>query len=70
MTPKRARATANILMAAAAGAVAYVVLRTPSLRHAVWRAVRTGLTVTLPGYLLHEAREAWQVSGPAPSVRA
>jgi hypothetical protein len=50
-------------MAVAAGLAIYVVLRTPSLRAAAWRAIRNGMTVMLPGYLAHEVRAAWGASG-------
>ena len=66
MSPSTARTVANFTMAAAAGLAVYVVLRTPSLRRAAWRAVRTGVTVTLPGYLAHEAQQAWSASGARP----
>jgi hypothetical protein len=60
------RTTADLLVAAALGAVAYLVVRTPPLRRAAWRAVRTGLTVTLPGYVMHELRDAWRASAERP----
>jgi hypothetical protein len=66
MSPEQARTTANVLMAAAAGAAVFVVLRTPALRRMAWRAIRTGLTVTIPGYLAHEVQEAWSASGRRP----
>jgi|WetSurMetagenome_2_1015567.scaffolds.fasta_scaffold916725_2 hypothetical protein len=66
MSPGTARTTANLLMAAAAGAIVYAVARTPPLRRAAWRAIRMGLTVTVPGYLAHEVREAWSASGGRP----
>lgn len=66
MSPQAARTSANLLMAAAVGAAAYVVLRTPSLRQNAWRAIRMGMTVTLPGYLLREVTQAWAASEARP----
>ena len=42
---------ANVVLAVAVGIAVYVVLRTPSLRRAIWQAARTGVTSTLPGFL-------------------
>lgn len=66
MSPETSRTIANLILAAAAGAAIYVVLRTPRLREAAWRAVQHGVTVTLPGYLMQEAKGAWAASGPRP----
>lgn len=54
------------MLAVAVGIAVYVVLRTPSLRRAIWQAARTGVTSTLPGFLAHEVRAAWAASGERP----
>ncbi len=66
MDPGTSRHVANAVLAVAVGITVYVVLRTPSLRRAVWRAARTGVTATLPGLLAHEVRAAWEASGERP----
>lgn len=62
MSPEASRTAANVVLALAAGAAVYVVLKTPALRRTVWQALRTQLTVTLPGYVMHELQEAWSAS--------
>ena len=66
MSPDTSRTVANIVLAAAAGAAVYVVLRTPLLRRAAWQAARIGATATLPAFLAREARSAWEASGRRP----
>jgi hypothetical protein len=55
MTQANAHTAANVLLGVAGAVAGYVVLRNPTLRRAAWRAVRIGLTTTIPGYLLREA---------------
>jgi hypothetical protein len=66
MDPDTSRNVANATLAVAAGIVVYVVLRTPSLRRAAWQVARTGITATIPGFLAHEVRAAWEASGQRP----
>ncbi len=66
MDPGTSRTVANAVLAVAVGIAVYVVLRTPSLRRAIWQAARTGVTSTLPGFLAHEVRAAWAASGERP----
>lgn len=61
MSPAAARTTANVILAAAAGALAFVVVRNRVLRGAAWRL----LSVTVPVYLAREARDAWASSSGA-----
>lgn len=63
MTSANARVTANVVLASAAVAAAYVVLTTPSLRRLAFRAARFWLGVGVPGYLVVETRKAWLESG-------
>ncbi len=63
MSPDTSRTVANLVLAAAAGAAAFVILRTPVLRRAAWQAARTGATVALPAFLAREVRAAWESSG-------
>jgi hypothetical protein len=63
MASSTARAVTNLLLAGAAVAVAYYVVKTPSLRRVAWQMAKTGLTTAVPAYLLKEVRDAWVVSG-------
>ena len=65
MTRDRARVVANVLIATAGVAAAYVVLRTPPLRRLAVRATRVWLGASVPLYLLNETRRAWVQSGRA-----
>jgi hypothetical protein len=65
MTRDRAHTIANVLIATAGVAAAYVVLRTPSLRRLAFQAARVWLGASVPGYLLDETRRAWVQSGRA-----
>jgi hypothetical protein len=65
MTPETARTTANLLLAAAAAAIAFAVLRNPRWRYAAGRVLRTGLT-GLPRLVADETRQAWAASGHGP----
>lgn len=62
MTETTARTVANVVLAAAAVAAAYVVLTTPSLRRVADRATRVWLGASVPAYLLREVRDAWVAS--------
>jgi hypothetical protein len=64
MTATSARTAANLVVAAAGLAAAYVVLTTPSLRRVASRAVRIWLGASVP-WLMNEVRQAWMESGRA-----
>jgi hypothetical protein len=65
MTSANARLTANVVLASAGVAAAYVVLTTPSLRRLALRAARYWIGVGIPGYLVAQTRRAWVESGRA-----
>jgi hypothetical protein len=65
MTSARARTVANLMLATAGVAAAYVVLRTPSLRRLAFQATRIWLGATVPAYLIDQTRRAWMESGHA-----
>lgn len=62
MTEHQARATANVVMAAAAVGAAYYVLRTPPLRRAVWQMARRWAAGPAAVWLVSEVRRAWDAS--------
>jgi hypothetical protein len=61
-----ARTALNVILALAAGAAVYTVLRSPALRATAWRALRRSVTVTLPGFFMYQVREAWAASAEQP----
>lgn len=63
MTGTAARTTANLVLAAAGVAAAYVVVTTPPLRRLAMRATRLWLGASVSAYLLAETRRAWIESG-------
>jgi hypothetical protein len=63
MTSANARTVANVALASAGVAAAYVVLTTPPLRRLVMRAARIWLGASVPAYLAAETRRAWVESG-------
>ncbi len=65
MTRESARTAANVVLAAAGVAAAYVVLTTPPLRRLALRGARLWLGASLPVYLLTEVRRAWSESARA-----
>jgi len=65
MTATTARAVANVVLASAGVAAAYVVLTTPPLRRLAVRAIEVWLGATVPIYLASQARQAWVESGRA-----
>ena len=65
MTEDRARTVANVVLAVAGAAAAYVVLTTPPLRRVAIRAVRLWLGASVPVYLATQVREAWVQSSPS-----
>jgi hypothetical protein len=65
MTHKQAETTANIVMIAAAGAAAYLVLRNPKLRRLAYQLARQYAAGPLAIWGAELVREAWQDSGRA-----
>jgi hypothetical protein len=63
MTDATARAVANLAVASAGVAAAYVVLTTPPLRRLAALAARWWLGASVPIYLLGQIRSAWVESG-------
>jgi hypothetical protein len=63
MTDANARTAANLVLASAGIAAAYVVLTKPPLRRLAFRVVEYWLGATVPVFLLTQAREAWAESG-------
>lgn len=60
------RTTANLLLASAGVAAAYVILTTPPLRRLTFRLARFWLGVAMPTYLAGQLRQAWLDSGERP----
>ena len=65
MTRDHARTVANVMIASAGIAAAYVVLTKPPLRRLAMQALRVWLGATVPAYLVEEARRAWMESARA-----
>ena len=65
MTREHARTFANVAIASAGVAAAYVVLTTPPLRRLALQALRVWLGATVPAYLITETRRAWVESSRA-----
>lgn len=65
MTSGTARTVANVVLASAGVAAAYVILTTPPLRRLALRAVELWLGATIPAYLVYEVRRAWVESDRA-----
>jgi len=59
MTEANARTTANVVLAAAGFAAAYVVLTTPPLRRLAANSLRFWLGASVPVYLARQVRHAW-----------
>jgi len=68
MSEEQAERVANILIGVAAFAAAYFILRTPPLRRMAWQLARTAIVTTGPGWLMAEARRAWNESGSPPEL--
>jgi hypothetical protein len=62
MTRESARRVANVVLASAGVAAAYVVLTTPPLRRLAGVGVRVWLGASIPVYLLGQVRRAWMES--------
>lgn len=72
MREEQAERLATILLGVAVTGATYYVLKTPALRRAAWRLVRTALAAAGP-WLISEARSAWaqsarQADSPAPDA--
>jgi hypothetical protein len=65
VTPARARTVANLVLASAGVAAAYIVITTPPLRRFVLRASRAWLGASIPLFVANEVRKAWEQSGRA-----
>jgi hypothetical protein len=65
MTNTTARTFANVALASAGVAAAYVVITTPPLRRLALRAIEFWLGASVPLYLAREVRQAWAESGRA-----
>ena len=65
MTDATARTVANLAVASAGVAVAFVILTTPPLRRLTALATRWWLGATVPVYLATQIRSAWVESGQA-----
>ena len=63
MTSTNARTAANVVLASAGVAAAYVIITTPPLRRLALRVVRIWLGASVPVYLARQVREAWVESG-------
>jgi hypothetical protein len=63
MTRKQAETTANVVLFAAAGAAAFIVLRNPRLRRLAWQIARQYATGPLAIWGAELVRESWQDSG-------
>jgi hypothetical protein len=63
MTSTNARTVANVVLASAGVAAAYVIVTTPPLRRLAIQVVRFWLGASVPVYLASQVREAWVESG-------
>jgi hypothetical protein len=63
MTSTNARTVANVVLASAGVAAAYVIITTPPLRRVALRVARIWLGASIPVYLANQVREAWVESG-------
>jgi hypothetical protein len=63
MTGPAARTVANLVLATAGVAAAYVVITTPPLRRLAASAIRVWLGASVPVFLITQAGRAWQESG-------
>jgi hypothetical protein len=62
MTRESARTVANVVLASAGVAAAYVVLTTPPLRRLAKTGLRIWLGASVPAYVLMQVRRAWMES--------
>ena len=59
MTERSARMVANVVMASAGAAAAYMVVTRPPVRRVIMTALRLWLGASVPLYLAAETRRAW-----------
>jgi len=59
VTQENARTVADVVIASAGVAAAYVVLTTPPLRRLAMQAARLWLGTTVPAFLVDTTRQAW-----------
>ncbi len=65
MSRSTARLVSDLLLAAAAGAVVYQILRNPALRRLAWQLTKGAVTTAIPAAVARDIREAWEESGRA-----
>jgi len=65
MTRATARTVANVVLASAGVAAAFVVITNPPLRRLAVGATRLWLGASVPAYLLDQTKRAWMESGQA-----
>jgi len=65
MTATTARTVANVVLASAGVAAAFVILTNPPLRRLAFRATRLWLGASVPAYLFDQTKRAWVESGRA-----
>jgi len=63
MTRATARTVANVVLASAGVAAAFVVITNPPLRRLALRVTRVWLGASAPAYLLDQTKRAWVESG-------
>jgi hypothetical protein len=63
MTDEQARTAADLVLAAAGIAVAYVILTKRPLRRLAFQAMRYWLGASVPVFIVTQARQAWVESG-------
>jgi hypothetical protein len=63
MTRQQAETTANVVLVAAAGAAAFIILRNPRLRRLAWQIARQYAAGPLAIWGAELVRESWQDSG-------
>ena len=63
MTHDKAKTVANVVIATAGVAAAYVVLTTPPLRRLALKGVRYWLGASIPLFLATQTARAWRESG-------
>lgn len=63
MKEQTATTIADVVLLAAAGTVAWLIVRDPRLRRPALQLLRGFVTGTVPAYLAREIRTAWEVSG-------
>jgi len=68
MTAPTARTVANLFLATAGVAAAYVVITTPPLRRLAAAGIRVWLGASVPAYLLTQAAREWRESGARGNV--